>query len=305
MAEKKSRAEKIVSDSKKKASASESTNKTKSSGKKTDSTKKNTGTQYENPIPSTFVTAFVSIALFVLFLVIAINPDGALLKFVQSIVLGLIGQAGFYIAIPGFLYLFFINTFGRKTAARMRSFCVVVFVFCCGAIFHLSMPKALMDQGFAMIPDLYAGGIEGTTGGILCGGAAYLLRWACGKPISFLILGALAVVTLLGAMQITIPSIVRAIINRPRDDWEDEEDDYIEPAAIVVNHIANKKIQQKRQQRERLQQERAAQLAAPQQEEPVVTVKPRKEPAPAAPVKEPEQRQQPVRKAPADRKSVV
>ena len=33
-----------------------------------------------------------------------------------------------------------------------------------------------------------------------------------------------AVFSLLGAMQITIPSIVRAIKNRPRADWEDEEE---------------------------------------------------------------------------------
>ncbi|MGM9587015.1 MAG: DNA translocase FtsK, partial [Candidatus Limivicinus sp.] len=86
---------------------------------------------------------------------------------------------------------------------------------------------------------------------------AYLLRWACGKPLSFLLTGIGAALTLLGAMQITIPSIIRAIANRPRDDWEEEpeeDDDYIEPAAIVVNHIANKQIQHKRQRREQTEQ---------------------------------------------------
>ena len=282
-----SRAEKKVTDAKKKTSAADSTSKSKSSAKKAEPAKKNTKPtkEYENPIPSSFVVAFISIALFILFLVIAINPDGALLKFVQSVVLGLIGQAGFYFAIPGFLYLFVINTFSRKSAVKMRSFCVVAFVFLCGCIFHLSMPTALMDQGIAMIPDLYAGGIEGTTGGVLCGGVTVLLRWACGKPISFLLLGFFAVLTLLGAMQITIPSIIRAIINRPRDDWEEDEDDYIEPAAIVVNHIANKKIEQKRQRRERALEERARLAAAQEEPEPVVITRPQKkapEIAPAA-----------------------
>ena len=295
MAQKKSRAEKIVSDTKKKASASDSTpkSKSKSSVKKTETAKKSGNAQYENPIPSTFVIAFVSIALFILFLVMAINPDGALVKFAKNIVLGLIGQAGFYFAIPGFLYLFVINTFGRKSATRMRSICVVTFVFCCGALYHLAIPTALMDQGIGMIPDLYTGGIDGITGGVLCGGFAFLLRWACGKPISFLILGTVAVFTLLGAMQITIPSIIRAIINRPRDDWEEEEDDYIEPAAIVVNHIANKKIQQKRQLREKRQQEREALAAAAVQEAPVVAAKPKKETPAAAPAKEPVEQKQP------------
>ena len=271
-----SRAESKVTDAKKKSAAtgSASKSKSKSTSRKTPEKKQPEKQTYDNPIPSTFVVAFVSICLFVLFLVIAVNPDGALLKFIQALVLGLIGQAGFYFAIPGLLYLFVLNTFLRKKAVRMRSFCVVSFVFLCGCIYHLSMPTALMDQGIAMLPDLYMGGIDGSTGGLLCGGFAMLMRWACGKPISLLIIIVCAVLCLLGAMQITIPSIIRAIINRPREDWDDDEDDYIEPAALVVNHIANKKIEQKRQRREQQIQQRAQMAAA--QPEPYVS-------APAAP----------------------
>ena len=271
-----SRAESKVTDAKKKSAAtgSASKSKSKSTSRKTPEKKQPEKQTYDNPIPSTFVVAFVSICLFVLFLVIAVNPDGALLKFIQALVPGLIGQAGFYFAIPGLLYLFVLNTFLRKKAVRMRSFCVVSFVFLCGCIYHLSMPTALMDQGIAMLPDLYMGGIDGSTGGLLCGGFAMLMRWACGKPISLLIIIVCAVLCLLGAMQITIPSIIRAIINRPREDWDDDEDDYIEPAALVVNHIANKKIEQKRQRREQQIQQRAQMAAA--QPEPYVS-------APAAP----------------------
>ncbi len=274
-----SRAEKKVTDAKKKTSAAGSASKSKSkaNSKKNEPAKKpavKTETA-SNPIPASIVVAFLSLALCVLFAVIAVNPEGALLKLVRSVVMGLIGKAGFYFAIPACGYLFFINAFMRRSAVRMRSVCVILFVFLCGAIFHLSIQTPLMDQGIAMIPDLYVGGVNGNTGGVLCGGFAILLRWACGKPLSFLILGICAVFTLLGAMQITLPSIIRAIINRPRDDWEEEEDDYIEPAAIVVNHIANRQIQQKRQKRERAQQERA-QLAAAQEEyeEPVILAKP-------------------------------
>ena len=150
-----SRAEQKVTDAKKKTSASESTSKSKKTTSKSttgkSSQKANTGS---NPIPNHVVTALLSLVLFVLFLVIAINPDGALLKVVQSVVLGLIGQAGFYFAIPALAYLFIINTFLRKSAIRMRSICVVLFVFFCGAIFHLCIKTPLMDQGIGMIPDL-------------------------------------------------------------------------------------------------------------------------------------------------------
>ena len=265
MAEKKasSRAEKAVTDVKKKGSASGSSSKSVSK-KKAASAKKAAAknppkvkTEYENPIPNSFVAALVSILLFILFAIMSVNPDGALLQMVKSVILGLIGQAGFYFSIPALLYLFVILAFNRKKPVKMRSFCVIAFVFLCGAVFHLIVHTPVSAEGFELIADLYSTGVSGISGGILCGGFAMLLHWACGTPLTFLILILGAILTLLGAMQITIPSIIRAIANRPRDEWEEEEeDDYIEPAAIVVNHITNKKIEQKRQKRERAVQAR-------------------------------------------------
>ena len=254
-----SRAEKIVTDAKKKTSANQSTSKNyskSSTNKKAPSTTKKTPkvkTEYDNPIPNHIVTALVCLVLFVLFAVISVNPDGILLKVIKSVVLGLIGQAGFYFSIPALLYLFIIHAFRRKKPVKLRTFCTVTLVFLCGALYHLIVQTQGIAQGFAIIADLYSGGALGSTGGVICGGVAVLLRWTCGKPLSFLILGLGIVLTLLGAMEITIPSLIRAIANRPRDEWEDDEDedDYIEPAAIVVNHIANKQIEHKRQRRER------------------------------------------------------
>ena len=278
MAEKKSssRAEKAVTDVKKKGTASGSSSKSVSK-KKAESAKKAAAknppkvkTEYENPIPNSFVIALISILLFILFLIMSVNPDGALLQMVKSVILGLIGQAGFYFSIPALLYMFVIHTFSRKTAVRMRSFCIISFVFLCGIIYHLIVSSVVSVTGFEVIADLYNNGISGRSGGVLCGGLGMLLLWACGTPLSYLITILGAILTLLGAMQITIPSIIRAIANRPREDWgEEEEDDYIEPAAIVVNHIANKKIEQKRQKRERAVQakEQVFSLEEPKQEQ--------------------------------------
>ena len=117
-----SRAESKVSAAKKKSSAGGSAPKSKSKASQPrQDTSKDKKQEYENPIPASFVTAVMSLALFVLFLAMAINPDGALLVFVKSVVLGLVGQAGFYFAIPGLLYLFVLNTFLRKKSAAMRS----------------------------------------------------------------------------------------------------------------------------------------------------------------------------------------
>ena len=214
-------------------------------------------TEYERGIPASTIVAIVSFILFVLFLVICIKPEGMILKAINDLLTGLIGLAGFYFSVPALLYLFIINTFGRKNAVTMRSICTVAFVFCCGCIFHLAVQTQGIASGFALFPDLYLSGIEGRSGGVLCGGLAVALRWAFGSTVSYILIGIAAVLTLLGALEITIPSIIRAIINRPKDDWEDEEQKevYIEPAAVVVNHITNKKIEQKRQRRQKQEQQ--------------------------------------------------
>ncbi len=256
MAEKKtaSRAEQAVSGAKKKTASGSAS---KSSGKKSTPAKSaKYKTEYEPAVPPHFLIAAVSILLFALFVVISVNPDGALLKIIQSVVLGLVGQAGFYFAIPGLLYMFVIHTFGRKNAPTMRSVCTLIFVFLCGCIYHLAVQEQALSTGFALIADLYTGGAAGSTGGVLCGGAAMLLRWLCGNTLAFVFCVVFAVLTLLGAMNITIPSIIKAIANRPKDDYAEEED-YIDPATVVVNNIANKQIARKRQRREQQLTQRA------------------------------------------------
>ena len=104
------------------------------------------------------VIAVFSVILLILFVVIAVNPDGALLRFLKSVILGLLGQAGFYFSIPALLYLFIIQTLGRKHSPTMRSVCLVLFVFFSGSIFHLVVQDQGMAEGLAVIPDLYTGG---------------------------------------------------------------------------------------------------------------------------------------------------
>ena len=265
-----SKAEKTVQDSKKKASAATSSSKSsnkKPAAKKPPATKKNprVSTEYENPISSGVTGGILCLFLFVLFVLMLFKTEGALLLVAKSIVLGFLGEAGLLFFTPVFLYISVINLFGRKIAVKMRSICAILFAFLCGVIYHLIVSSLTIAEGIDIVPLLYSGGAAGTTGGIVCGGFAILLEWACGTALSYIIAILGAVLAMLAAMQITIPSIVRAIANRPRPDWDDDEDDFIEPAAIVVNHIANKKIEQKRQKREQAMQ--ARQL--PPVEEPV------------------------------------
>ncbi len=258
MAEKKSssRAEKAVSNAKKNGTggaASKSISKKKAASAKKAAEKKppKVKTEYEQPVPNHYVTAFVSILLCVLFAVMAFNEDGALLRLVKGVVLGLIGQAAFYFSIPALLYLFVIHAFSKRKSLKLRTFCILSFVFLCGSIFHLIIYAPTLAEGFQVIFDLYTAGGLGRSGGVLCGGFAMVIHWACGTPLTYLILILASVVCLLGAMEITIPALIRAIANRPRDDWEEEDEEYEEPAVVMVNKIANKSIEHKRAKRQR------------------------------------------------------
>ena len=218
-------------------------------------------------IPVRLITSVVCLGLFLVFLVMALQPEGALIGLLLGFVQGLVGHTAFYVAIPALLYLFIIQAFSGKKPVILRSVSLIVFVVLCGCIsqLFLEVPKV---EGFAILVELYKGGVGGTSAGLLCGGIGLLLDALLGFWISMVILVVAAVLLLLTAFNITIASIIRAVQNRPRADWEDEEAEIREePAAVVVNHIANKRIEhmehrrQRRAEREEL--EAAAELEAP------------------------------------------
>ncbi len=208
-------------------------------------------TPVKQGIPVRVITSLSFLGGFILFLVMFFTPEtadgGALIKFLSKLICGLIGKVGFAVSIPALLYLFFIHAFSYDRPVKMRTICLVCFVLLCGCTSHLVLTSA-QPNSFDFV-NLYNGGSAGQTGGILCGSVAFVMRLLCGKVISYIVFILAAVLTLLGSMQITLPSIIRAIQDRPRDDDEDEVQPKPEPASVVVNHFANKRIAQKKERR--------------------------------------------------------
>ncbi len=235
----KSQAGKAVSSAKsKKTSTAKNTSKTKEKDKKVAVSESKFG------IPSRLLACCICLAVFILLLVVFLEPDGFLVKLVGNLIYGMIGKVAFFVAIPAMLYLFIIFAFSGDRPILMRSVCLGIFVLCCGCISHLSMGPHKLPGGIEAITALYKGGISNTTGGLICGGLASLLYMACRNILSYIILSIIAIFTLLGSMQITIPSIIRAIQDRPRAEWETQEKEpKPEPAAVVVNHFARKRIE--------------------------------------------------------------
>ncbi len=232
-----------------------------SKGKKPDPKKKSSGAKASAPtqeehvaIPVRFFSSAICLIAFVVLLVMFLQPGGALLDPIRSVILGLFGEITYYVAIPALLYLFIIQAFSGSRPVKMRSICLGCFVLLCGIISHLALDNGQMSRWD--ISQLWIGGIAGSTAGVLCGSVAMLLRWLITEPLSYIGLIIAAILTLLGAMQITIPSLIRAFENRPRADWENEEPERQEPAALVVNHLATKRIEYV-ENRRRKQEERA------------------------------------------------
>lgn len=250
----KSKAERAASSGTKNKSSSSKSKTSKNSGQTTAKT-----TKTEKPeLPVRLISSCVLLGLFFLFLFSALNQQGVFLSLIKKLVSGLIGKTGYVVSIPVLLYLFFIHAFSGERPIKMRTVCLCCFVVVCGAIAHMTNP-ALTNDG--IVGKLYFGGISGTTGGLISGVLAILMNLCLGKILTFIVLFVAGLLLLLAGMQITIPSIIRAIKERPRADWEEEEqEERQEPASVVVNHFANKRIaylERRRQAEEDFEEELA------------------------------------------------
>ena len=257
-----------MADTKKKSQAQKAASKAKSAPKK--SQVKNNSKQQEEKlqIPVRLISSAVCLVAFVVLLVMFLQPGGALLDPIHNLILGLFGKVTYYVSIPALLYLFIIQAFSGSRPVKMRSICLGCFVFLCGMISHLAMENSHIATW--SLKQLWLGGIDGCTAGILCGSLSMLMSWLFTEPLTYIVLIVAGIFTLLGAMQITIPSLIRAVQNRPRADWEEEEEELRqEPAALVVNHIATKRIEHIENKR-RKQEERAAMVDIPLDGEPEI-----------------------------------
>ena len=248
----KSQAEKAASTARAKTTQSG-----KSTATKTTQKSKNKQTAIKSPgVPIRVISSIIFLCLFILFLLIAVLPKGIFTNFIREVYCGLFGEVVFYISIPGFLYLFLMHAFSGKRPIIMRTTCLICFILICGCLSHYIYDPQGIPSGFAAVSELYQTGKTADSAGVICGLLAMLFELLFKVAFSCVILVIAGILTLLGSMQITIPSIIRAIQNRPRADWEEEKEPRPEPAELVVNHIAKKQIEYK--ENKRIRQEAAA-----------------------------------------------
>ena len=234
---------------------------TKSGGKKTDTAKsqkplvKNT-TFNPDRIPARLFLGIICLGMFLVHVVVMFRPSGALPLLYKSIMMGLFGEVGFYILLFVLPYLFWVLNLMKNGKATMRALSIIAFTLVCGASLQLLMPETLYGSFFNAITELYKGGNNGTTAGVICGGLGILFHKVFGEILSFVVLLILGAVFLLLTMEITLPGLYHAIQNRPRD-TEPEEKEYVprDHAAELVNGIVNSKNAIRRRLRDRAEDE--------------------------------------------------
>ena len=216
-----------------------------------------TNTTYTNKkVPVRLVLGIVCLCLFVMQVVVIFQPQGTLPLAYRSMMLGLFGEVGYWILLFLLPYLFWVLTLMKHGNAPMRGFSAVGFLLVCGTVLHLMLPETTYEGFFSGIGQLYLGGIDGTSAGVICGSIGMLFRAMLGNILSFVALLILAAILLLRSMEITLAGLYHAFLNRPRD-TEAEEDFYEEKdhAAELVNTLAQKRIEHRRRRRQRLLEE--------------------------------------------------
>ena len=229
--------------------------------KKRSSGAKKAAPQEQGRIPVRLILAFVCFGMFFFNLVMLFNigssagNDGVFLRFLYRLILGLIGKTGFYLSIPILLCLFCILAFSGKRPVVMRSLSLVAFMLLISCLTHLMMNENLPEKGFKLIGALYTRGAEGRSGGVICGLVALGLSKLLFRAGAFIVLVVCALISGLAAFGITVPALIRAFENRPRGEWETDEDEadrYSDPAEAVVNHFATKRIEYIEHRRQQL-----------------------------------------------------
>ncbi len=218
-------------------------------GKKTTSTakrkasaaKKTTKKTKSHSVPVRTVLAVISFFGAILALFACFGASGFILTGVQNLLSGCLGRPVFFLSPVLLLFWFVILAFHRERPVVLRSVSVWMFAISVAAIAQLCAPETALSGGFALVGELFNLGCAGIGGGVLGGLVGIIFRLAVGKVLAAILLSISALLWLLSAFQITLGSIIRAIQNRPRPDKEPECQQG-DPAAAVVNHLANRHI---------------------------------------------------------------
>ena len=174
-------------------------------------------------ISSQTLMGMIYLVIFFIMWGVGFTKEGKLLFLLRDVLNGLIGFGAAKVAIfcPLFLAVSFLHK--REKNMPFKTKCVALFILCFGILHHLTVNDATVaTHGAAIVGQFYRQGQLGASGGLICGALAFVLRWAFGKTFTFILIAIVWLLSLLAAVEITIPGIVQAVRDLPRKDGDDD-----------------------------------------------------------------------------------
>ncbi|MCI8525821.1 MAG: DNA translocase FtsK [Oscillospiraceae bacterium] len=170
---------------------------------------------------------------------------------------GMVG-GGAYILPFSCLLAFLILLLHGGRPVRLRLLCAFLLPVSIGALVQLVGGSRYISWGGGLVKVLYQGGISGTAGGLAAGFLALLFETVFSRVGAVILFILLFLLELLGSLNMTVISLIRAIRNRPRlPKYEAPDEEPPDPAEILVNHVAARRIErvEKREEKRRTAQQ--------------------------------------------------
>ena len=151
------------------------------------------------------------------------NVHALFIDFFVGLLKGLFGY-GFWLAPPMLLVAAYVLGFHRGRPVRLRLWCTLLLPVVLGCILHLFLFKSDLTWSFKLFSEFWTSGRAMDSGGAVSGVLAYVFALVFSKIGSIVVFIVLALLMLLTAFNRTLIDIVDAIRNRPRAEYELEED---------------------------------------------------------------------------------
>lgn len=196
------------------------------------------------------IGAFVCLLLAIFTLLCCFQIEAAFLDLMASVFKGLVG-AGFYILPFAFLMSFLILLLHDGRPVALRVTCTFLIVLTIGALVQLVGGQEGAEWAASILPDLWLGGVEGTSGGVLAGLLAQTLALVISRIGAVIVLLFALILLLLTSLNMTVAGVIRAIKNRPRVEYEPPQREHRDVAETIVNHVAERHIENVERRRSR------------------------------------------------------
>ena len=151
------------------------------------------------------------------------NVHALFIDLFVGVLKGLFGF-GFWLAPPALLMTAFILGFHRGRPVRLRIWCALLVPVFLGSILHLFLLGSDVTLSFKLFAEFWTSGRVLCSGGAVSGMLAVLFALVFSKVGALVVFIVAALVMMMAAFDLTIMDLVDAIRNRPRVEYELEED---------------------------------------------------------------------------------